>query len=301
MTGFRPSLPITHSGFVGLLGRPNVGKSTLLNRILGQKIAITSPKPQTTRNRIAGVLNRRGVQMVFVDTPGVHEGPKLINRYMLREAMACLRDLDAALFIVDATHGPERDDEALAARLRGAAVPVILVVNKVDIGSTPTEAFSGLFPFRSNHRISAATGEGMEVLLDDVAGLLPEGPEYYPSDMVTDRTERFASEEFIREKVFELTGQEIPYSVAVTVEDWEEKPEQGMVVIRATIHVERESQKGIVIGKGGHLIKEIGRRARLELEPLLGSRIYLDLRVTVDRNWTKDPKALRRFGYEVRS
>jgi GTP-binding protein Era len=291
---------ITHSGFVGLLGRPNVGKSTLLNRILGQKIAITSPRPQTTRERIAGVLNRRGTQMVFVDTPGVHEGSKLINRYMIREAMACLSDLDAALFIADATRGPGRDDEALAARLRGAGFPVILTVNKADIGSTSTEAFSGLFLFRSAHRISAVTGEGIEDLLDDLAELLPEGPEYYSSDMVTDRSERFAVQEFIREKVFELTGEEIPYSVAVTVEDWEEKPERGMVVIYATIHVERESQKGIVIGKGGHLIKEIGRRSRFEIEPLLGRGVYLDLRVTVDRNWTKDPKALRRFGYEVR-
>ncbi len=290
--------PITHSGFIGLLGRPNVGKSTLLNRLLGQKISITSAKPQTTRNRVAGVLNRGSTQMVFFDTPGVHEGDKLINRFMVREALCCLPDVDAVVFLADAAEGLRPDDRALALRLRGARVPVLLAVNKVDVGTAATEAFAGLLPFHSCHRLSAVTGEGVEGLLDVLAGLLPEGPEYYPEDMLSDRSERFIAQEFIREKVFELTGEEIPYSVAVTVDQWEER-ENGVIVIHAAIHVERESQKGIIIGKGGRLIRDIGQRARLDLEGLLETRVFLDLHVSVDKNWTKDPRGLRRYGYEV--
>lgn len=291
--------PITRSGFVALLGRPNVGKSTLLNRFLGQKLAITSPKPQTTRNRVAGVVNRGPVQLVFFDTPGVHEGEKLINRYMAREALSCLPEVDAAVFVVDATGGPRPDDRALARRLQGASAPIVLAVNKADAGRGTIEDFADLLPFRSAHRVSALRGEGVEELLDDLAARMPTGPEYYPPDMLTDRTERFIAEEFVREKVFELTGQEIPYSVAVTVEAWEDRPEEDLVVVHATIHVERSSQKGIVIGKGGRLIKEIGKRARLDLEALLGARVFLDLHVSVDPNWTKDPQALRRYGYEA--
>ncbi len=296
-----PPAVITHSGFVGLLGRPNVGKSTLLNRILGQKIVITSPKPQTTRNRVAGVLNRGPVQVVFFDTPGVHRGEKLINRYMVREALSCLPDVDLAVFLADATAGVHPDDRALAERLSGARVPVLLAVNKADAGRTPADAFAGLLPFAAHHRISALTGEGVDRLVGDIAGRLPEGPAYYPDDVPTDRSERFIAQEFIREKLFELTGEEIPYSIAVSVESWKEKPETGLVVIHATIHVERDSQKGIVIGKGGRVLKEAGQRARADLEGLLGARVYLDLHVTVDKNWTKDPQALRRFGYPVRS
>ncbi|MBI5016858.1 MAG: GTPase Era [Deltaproteobacteria bacterium] len=293
-------IAITRSGFVGLLGRPNVGKSTLLNRVLGQKLAITSPRPQTTRNRVAGVLNRGGVQMVFFDTPGVHEGEKLINRYMVKEALSCLPDLDVAVFLADATEAPHHDDEVLARHLAGAQVPVLLVLNKVDVGCVPVPFFTALLPFRSVHRISAATGEGVAALLDEITSLLPEGPEYYPDDALTDRSERFIAQEFIREKVFALTGEEVPYSVAVTVDSWKDTPETGLVVIHATIHVERDSQKAILIGKGGQMIKEIGKRARLDLEALLGARVYLDLHVAVEKNWTREPASLKRFGYEVK-
>lgn len=292
--------PITRSGFVGILGRPNVGKSTLLNRLLGQKLVITSPRPQTTRNRVVGVLNRGGVQIIFFDTPGVHEGEKLINRYMVKEALSCLPDLDVAVFLADATEIPHRDDEALARHLADAKVPILLALNKIDIGCVPAPFFSALLPFRSVHKISAVTGDGVAGLLDEIASLLPEGPEYYPDDALTDRSERFIAEEFIREKVFALTAEEIPYSVAVTVDSWKDTPETGLVVIHATIHVERDSQKGILIGKGAHLIKEIGKRARLDLEALLGARVYLDLHVGVEKNWTREPAALRRFGYEVK-
>jgi GTP-binding protein Era len=293
-------MSINRSGFIALLGRPNVGKSTLLNRLLGEKIAITSAKPQTTRNRVAGVLNRGATQMVFFDTPGVHLGAKLLNRYMVREALSCVPDVDAAVLVVDAEEGLRADDELLMEHLRGVPIPVVLAVNKVDVGKAPTEVFARLFPFHSCHRVSALSGEGTEGLLETLAELLPEGPEYYPEDMLTDRSERFIAQEFIREKVFELTGEEIPYSVAVTVESWQER-ENGVVVIHATIHVERESQKGIVIGKGGHLIKEVGLRARTDLEALLGAPVFLDLHVSVDKNWTKDPRALRRYGYETGS
>ncbi len=298
--GDRPGAGITHSGFVALLGRPNVGKSTLLNQILGQKVVITSPKPQTTWNRVAGVVNHGPVQLIFFDTPGVHEGGRLINRYMVREALSCLPDVDAAVFLVDATQArPQPDDLALAGHLARVSVPILLAVNKVDRGTAPNEAFADLLTFRSCHRISALTGDGVAGLLDELAGLMPEGPEYYPPDMLTDRSARFIAQEFIREKVFELTGQEIPYSVAVSVESWVDKPEANLVVIHATIHVERASQKGILIGKRGQLIKEIGKRARTDLEALLGARVFLDLHVGVEPNWTKDPKALRRLGYEV--
>ncbi len=290
---------ITRSGFIGLLGRPNVGKSTLLNRILGEKIAITSPRPQTTRNRMAGVVNRGPVQMVFFDTPGVHEGEKLMNRYMVREALGCLPDLNAAVFLVDGTEPPTADDRGLARRLSGASIPILLGINKVDAGSVPSETFADLLSFHSVHRLSAVKGQGVDGLLDDLAALMPDGPEYYPEDVLTDRTERFIAQEFIREKAFRLTGAEVPYSLAVTIESWKENPETGVVVIYATIHVERDSQKRILIGAGGKLIKEIGTRARKELEGLLGTRVYLDLHVSVEKNWTKDPRALRRFGYEV--
>jgi len=295
-----PPLPITHSGFVGLLGRPNVGKSTLLNQVLGQKLVITSPKPQTTRNRVAGVVNRGSTQMVFLDTPGVHRGEQLINRYMVREALSCVSDVDVVLLLVDATAVPTADDRELASQLLAAPVPVLLVVNKVDVGTTPSDAYAGLHRFRAVHRVSALTGDGVPELLDALAGLLPEGPEYYPEDMLSDRSERFIAQEFIREKLFELTEQELPYSIAVTVDQWEDRAEQNLSVVHATVHVERDSQKGMVIGKRGALIKEVGRRARLDLELLLGARVFLDLHVSVDKNWTKDPKALRRYGYEAK-
>ncbi|MBE0617861.1 MAG: GTPase Era, partial [Proteobacteria bacterium] len=218
--------------------------------------------------------------------------------FMAREALACLPGVDAAVFLVDAQEGRRADDEALARRLQGVSVPVLLGVNKIDVGRAGTEAFSDLLAFHSCHRLSAVTGEGVEGLLEALSGILPEGPEYYPEDQLTDRSERFIAQEFIREKIFELTGEEIPYSVAVTVDRWEER-ENGVIVIHATIHVERDSQKGIVIGKGGRLIREVGQRARADLEALLDTRIFLDLHVSVDKNWTKDPRGLRRYGYEV--
>jgi len=292
---------IERSGFIGLFGRPNVGKSTLLNCILGRKIVISSSKPQTTRNRIAGILTRDGVQAVFLDTPGVHEGGKQINRFMVGEALSCLSEVDAAIFIVDAASGLREGDRLLAERMKKIDAPIILALNKNDVAGKPLAAFLDLAPFHSIHKISALTGEGVEELLEAVFKLLPEGPEYYPDDMITDRSERFIAEEFVREKIFESVEEEIPYSVAVAVEAWKEKPEKNLTVIHIAVHVERDSQKQIIIGKGGSVIKKVGLEARRDLEKLLGTRVYLDLHVRVEKNWTKDPKALRRFGYGANS
>lgn len=288
---------ITHSGFVSLIGRPNVGKSTLLNLALGEKLVITSPKPQTTRNRITGVLNRGNCQLVFFDTPGVHDSPKLINQYMAKEALGTLSEVEAAIFLVDAKTGPTPGDRAIADKLRDVGTPVLLAVNKRDAGKHRLADFADLGEFQGAYEISAINGKGVEALLDGVVALMPEGPMYYPDDVYTDRPERFIAQEYIREKVFSLTGEEIPYSVAVTVDAWEDKPEQNLAVVHATIHVERKSQKGIIIGKGGALIKKIGRHAREDLEKLLGSRVYLDLHVGIEHNWTKDERQLKRFGY----
>lgn len=290
-------IKIKRSGFIGLFGRPNVGKSTLLNCLLGQKIAITSPKPQTTRNRIAGILNRGEGQAVFLDTPGVHLGGKQINRFMVGEALSCLSDVDAAVLIVDAEKGLRPDDELLIDHLKTTEAPIVLAANKCDVATKSLSVFSSLLNFHSEHLISALTGEGIEPFLETVFSLLPEGPEYYPEDMITDHSERFMAEEFIREKIFEAAGEEVPYSVAVAVEAWENKPEKNLTVIHAAIHVERDSQKQIIIGKGGSMIKKIGFQARIDLEALLETKVYLDLHVRVEKNWTKDPKALRRFGY----
>ena len=288
---------ITHSGFISLLGRPNVGKSTLLNRLLGEKLVITSPKPQTTRNRITGVLNHGSCQLIFFDTPGVHESEKLINRYMTRQALSTLGDVECAVLIVDAKTGVSEGDRALAAKLCATEVPVVLAVNKIDQANYRKADFADIAKFNAVIEISALTGTGVKELLDKLTSLMPEGPEYYPDDVLTDRPERFIAQEYIREKVFSNTGEEIPYSVAVTVDSWEDKPEKNLAVIHATIHVERKSQKGIIIGAGGKLIKKIGQLARQDLEKLLGCRVFLDLHVGVEHNWTKDPQQLRRFGY----
>lgn len=285
------------SGFVLIIGRPNVGKSTLLNALLGEKIAATSAKPQTTRNRIAGVVNRPGCQLVFLDTPGVHDSPKLMNVYLNKEALSAIGEVEAVLFMVDGSAGVRAGDSHIAKKIAGCGVPVLLAVNKSDLGNGEGD-FSALGAFHSVHRISALNREGLDRLVDELAALMEPGPEYYPDDVLTDRPERFIVQEFVREKIFAMTGDEIPYSCAVTVDSWEEKPGQELVVIHASVHVERDSQKGIILGQGGKMIKRIGRAAREDIERLLGMRVYLDLHVAVEKNWTKDAVQLKRFGIE---
>ncbi|HYA42580.1 MAG TPA: GTPase Era [Syntrophobacteraceae bacterium] len=290
------------SGYVAIVGPPNVGKSTLLNRLLRQKISITAPKPQTTRNRIAGILNGEGWQIIFVDTPGIHQARDEFNRGLVATALSALSESDAVLFMIE----PGMEEEAakfILENLRRVQTPVILVVNKVDTVRNKAEllpliqSYQGRFDFKATVPISAMKGDGTADILPEVLGLLREGPQYYPADYITDQPERFFAAEMVREKVFRLVHQEVPYGAAVVVEKFSEIPERKLIEIDATIIVERDSQKAIIIGKGGRMLKEIGKQARTDLEVFLGCRVYLGLFVHVRKNWRKDPRALNEFGY----
>lgn len=288
------------SGFISIIGRPNAGKSTLLNGILGEKISIVSPKPQTTRNIIRGIKNLEGCQMVFIDTPGIHKGKGLLNEFMVREATSALRDVDAIVYLVEADRKISEDDRFIISSLKGARCPIVLGINKIDKIDRreilPLIAeYSGLLPFKEVVPISALTGDGVNLLVDILSALLPEGPKYFPDDVLTDVPERFIVAEIIREKVFRFTKEEVPYSVAIVIDKFHEKKE--IISISATINVERESQKGIVIGKGGSMLKRIGTAAREDIERLLGSKVFLELFVKVQQEWTKKPGALKEFGY----
>ncbi len=290
------------SGFVAIIGRPNVGKSTLLNRMLGEKVVITSDKPQTTRNRVQGILNRLGTQIVFIDTPGIHQARSRLNRSMMEAALSSVKGVDAVLLMVDASHLSGGRDDLVMEVLGQVEVPVILVVNKIDLVEKERllqgiAAYAGLHPFREIVPISATTGDGVELLVDLVAGLLPEGVPYFPDDILTDLPERFVVAEMIREKVFRLTRDEIPYSVAVTIESFKERPD-GLVSIAANILVEKDSQKGIIIGRKGDMLKRIGTQARKDIERLLDARVFLELFVKVSRDWREDRRMLKELGYE---
>jgi GTP-binding protein Era len=291
------------SGFVSIVGRPNVGKSTLLNRILGQKIAITSNKPQTTRNRILGIHNPPGGQILFLDTPGIHRGQGRLNKFMVDQAVAACSGVDLLLFLIEADTPPGKNDDFILEILAAGRVPAILVINKLDRIQHPAllplmEAYSTRFPFLEILPVSALTGEGIEPLLQAVLRHLPEGPRYYPEDMVTDLPERFIVAEMVREQILRLTREEIPYGVAVVVESFEEKPEKNLVVIQAAIIVERDSHKSIILGKRGAMIRNIGSGARIEIERLLGNRVFLELFVKVEKNWTESDRALKEYGYK---
>jgi len=291
------------SGFISILGRPNVGKSTLFNRLLGEKIAIVTEKPQTTRNRILGIKNVEGGQFIFLDTPGIHKGRTELNRRMVRTAMASGRDADLLLFLIEASSSLVEEEREMMESLRGVKGIPFLVINKIDLVRKETllpmmDQYRKVYPFQKIIPISATTGEGVDVLLDEIMKSLPESPPYYPEDMITDQTERFLASEIIREKVIHQSYQEIPYSTAVTIEEFKEHPEKNLVVIKGTVHVERDSQKKILIGKGGQKLKSIGEMARKELEAFLGSRVYLELWVNVERDWTRNPRALNRLGYQ---
>jgi GTP-binding protein Era len=290
------------AGYVALLGRPNVGKSTLLNRLLGQKLAIVTPKPQTTRHRILGIKNLPGAQIVLVDTPGVHEARKAMNRAMVRAALAASTDADVIVALLEggAEAGPE--EETLLQPLREARASLILAINKIDrikkAALLPQiAAWSERLPGAPVVPISALEGEGVDRLLKEIVERLPEGEPFYPPEQLTDQPERFFASEIVREKIFQLTGEEVPYATAVLVDEFKEADERGIVRIRATIYVEKDSQKAIVIGKGGTKLKEIGSRARRDLEVFLGSKVGLSLWVKVDRNWTRDEKEVRRLGH----
>ena len=295
--------PIFRSGFVSIIGRPNVGKSTLLNRILGEKLAITSDKPQTTRNRIQGICNLDGGQIVFIDTPGIHHSEKRLNRSMVDAAMSALAGVDVVLLLVDATVEPRREAEAMAEVLVKAEAPLFLVISKTDLVSREEllgriAAYRDLHPFREILPVSAVKGEGVDRLLDTVLARLPEGPAYFPDDILTDLPERFLAAEIIREKVFRLTRDEIPYAVAVVVESFKERPDGSLIAISAAINVERDSQKGIIIGRKGEMLKRIGSQARRDLEDLLQTKVFLELFVRVQKDWSENSRLLKELGYE---
>ena len=290
------------SGFVAIVGSPNVGKSTLLNRILETKLAIVSPKPQTTRNRIIGVFHGKGYQIVFMDTPGIHKTRTALHRSMVESALSTFHEVDIVLLMIEIGTGHDPDTLSIIGKLKGVKKTCILVINKIDLSPKAQllpliDRFSGLYPFAEIIPISALTGEGVDILLEKLKQRLRPGPQFFPDDIETDLPETFLVSEIIREKIYLNMRQEVPYSSAVTVERMEEIPEQNLLTISARIHVETESQKGMLIGKGGRMIRTIGRSARLDLEKMFAVRVFLDLVVRVEKNWSKDAKALRRLGY----
>lgn len=292
------------SGFVTVVGRPNVGKSTLLNTLLGDKLLIVSDKPQTTRNRIHCILTGESYQVVFIDTPGIHKPKSLLGEGMVKAALNSLQEVDAILFIVEGTAEPGSGDRYVAEHLKHVDTPVFLLINKVDLAKghelvRVEEAWRELLPVQEIIHISALTGYNIEHLRHKLIEVLPEGPQYYPDDMIIDQPERFVAGELIREKILNLTRDEIPHSVAVVVDEMKER-EEGLVYVQAVIYVERESQKGIIIGKQGSMLKSIGEAARRDIENLLGSKVYLDLWVKIRKDWRNRGNLLRQLGYEDR-
>lgn len=305
--GSQPAGPVAEeppfkSGFASIVGRPNVGKSTLLNYLARRKIAIVSDKPQTTRNQIRGVVNLPAAQVVLIDTPGLQKPRNLLNERMNRSVRETYSQVDAIILMLDASRRIGSGDLFIAGELAGLETPVIALLNKIDLlDERQVEAqrlvaeklgeFRGLFP------VSARTGGNLDVVLDKLVELLPEGPKYYPEDMVTDQPAAFLIAEFIREKAIDLMREEVPFNLAVQVEEITPRERKDMIYVDAVIYVAQESQKGIIIGKGGRMLKEIGSLARAEIEPLLGSNVYLELRVKVEKEWAKRPGSLQKLGY----
>ncbi len=291
------------SGFVAIIGRPNVGKSTLMNRVLGLKVSIVTDKPQTTRDRISGVYTDERGQIIFVDSPGIHDPKAALNRYMVREAMRAMEECDVIMHITDDKIFRFLDEEELVTEaLAKARQKKIFVINKIDLMTVADreKIISWVTKRCEYERIfdtNALAGYGIDDLISYLFEILPEGPLYYPEDYVTDRTERFLCKEIIREKLFNSLREEVPYSIAVLVEELREIPEKNMVLVRADIYVERDSQKGIVIGKKGEHLKRIGRLAREEMEHLFGKKVYLDLHVKVEKGWSRKEWIARRLGY----
>lgn len=289
------------SGFIAIVGRPNVGKSTLLNRMLGEKLAITSPKAQTTRHRIRGVLTVPDAQMVFIDTPGIHKPLHQLGENLVKAATDALEGSDLRLFVVEANEMAGKGDAFIAEVLKASKGPVILVLNKADMkgaaDSKIRQSYVDLLDVADVVAVSARTGKGLAQLLASIKEHLPEGPAYYSEDEYTDQTERMLASELIREQVLTLTSDEIPHSVAVKIDDFHERTD--LVYIRAHILVERDSQKGILIGEGGRMIKNVGQRARHAIEEMLGQKVFLDLQVKVLKNWRQNAQALKQLGYVV--
>jgi len=331
-TGEEPAPADHRSGYVAVVGKPNVGKSTLVNALVGHKVAITSPKPQTTRRRILGILTRPDAQMLFLDTPGVHEPQQALQRYMMREVEAALKDCDVVLFVTDVSRLPNDEDRRVAERIARLSQPRLLAMNKADLldprdvvehvaahealiaptsqtggeamgrapeapgaeTQQPVEPVSSIFNARFSMLTSGTRGDNLDRLLSMLLATLPYGPRYFPPGQTTDQNERFLAAEFVREQALRFLEQEVPHGIAVTIEDWQPRP-NGIIYIAATVYVERESQKGILIGKGGEMLKRIGANARKEIERELGSRVYLELWAKVRRGWRRDDALVARF------
>lgn len=293
------------SGFISIIGRPNVGKSTFMNRVIGQKIAIMSDKAQTTRNKIQGVYTSEDAQLVFLDTPGIHKPKHKLGNFMVNTAEQTLNEVDLVLFMINAKEGFGRGDEFIINMLQKVKQPVYLIINKID-QVHPDELLPIIEEYRTKYEfaeiipISALEGNNVDHLLQTMVSKMPEGPQYYPEDQITDHPERFVIGELIREKALHLTHEEIPHSIAVAIDSIEEREENDKVYVQATIVTERPSQKGIIIGKQGKMLKEIGQRAREDIEALLGTKIYLDLWVKVQKDWRNRPSQLQDFGYDER-
>lgn len=290
------------SGFVAIIGRPNVGKSTFMNRVIGQKIAIMSDKAQTTRNKIQGVYTDQQKQIIFIDTPGIHKPKHKLGDFMVKIAENALDEVDAIMFMINAEEGYGRGDQFIIDRLQSVRKPVFLIINKIDLVHPDQllpmiEQYRNAYSFEEIIPISALEGNNVGHLMDVLTEHLPEGPQYYPEDQVTDHPERFIISELIREKVLQLTREEIPHSIAVVIEQIQQREDDEKILVQAAIIVERKSQKGIVIGKQGRMLKEVGQRARADIEKLLGSKVYLELWVKVQENWRNRPHQLREFGF----
>ncbi|MEN6432683.1 MAG: GTPase Era [Smithella sp.] len=289
------------SGFIGIIGRPNAGKSTLFNAIVGDKISIITDKPQTTRNKITGIKNFPDAQLIFLDTPGMHKPKTPMNRAMVQTTRETISSVEVLLMLIEANTDVHPHDLFLIESLAQVKVPVFLVINKIDLIEKKfllplIDKFRTLYNYREIFPVSALKGDGIEDLLNAIKEILPEGPKYYPDDIITDATERFIAAEFIREKITLFTQQEIPYSTAVEVDLFKEDEEKNLIRISATINVEKESQKAIMIGKKGTMLKKIGTQARLEMEKLFGAKVYLELFVRVKKEWTSSDKMLAEFG-----
>ncbi|VXB82644.1 maturation of 16S RNA and assembly of 30S ribosomal subunit GTPase [Bacillus sp. 349Y] len=290
------------SGFISIIGRPNVGKSTFLNRVIGQKIAIMSDKPQTTRNKVQGVYTTDEAQMIFIDTPGIHKPKHKLGDFMVKIAQNTLKEVDVILFMINVEEVLGKGDHYIIEKLKGVKTPVFLILNKID-QVHPDELlpiiqkYNELYPFAATVPISALEGNNVDQLLGLLKDRLPEGPQFYPADQITDHPERFIVSELIREKVLHLTREEIPHSIAVVIDKMERKDSNNLIDVLATIIVERDSQKGIVIGKRGAMLKEVGKRARIDIENLLGSKVYLELWVKVQKDWRNRASNLKDYGF----
>jgi len=291
------------SGFIAIVGPPNVGKSTLLNRILGSKVAIVSPKPQTTRNRLMGIYHGDGYQMAFMDTPGIHSTKTLLHKSMVTSAVESISEVDIIMVVIEISKQDNNDISTIFTALKKVVKkPVILVVNKIDTVSRENilktlDHFGKINLFDAIIPVSALKGDGIQTLIEELKKRLKTGPEFFPRDMITDQSETFLVSEIIREKIYLHTKHELPYSAAVTIDQIQEVPDRELLSISAVIHMESQSQKAIILGRGGAKIKEIGTAARLELEKIFGTKVFLDLYARVEKNWSRDTRALRRLGY----